>query len=72
MAKKISFKTKDIKKNADDWVEKREIKTSSIEINKRLTIDIPESLHKKIKSTCALNGTSIADEIRNLLKSKFQ
>lgn len=71
MAKKISFKTKDIKKNADDWVEKREIKTSSIEINKRLTIDIPESLHKKIKSTCALNGTSIADEIRNLLKSKF-
>lgn len=72
MAKKISFKTKDIKKNADDWVEKREIKTSSIEINKRLTIDIPESLHKKIKSTCAINGTSIADEIRNLLKSKFQ
>ncbi|QBY45772.1 plasmid partition protein ParG (plasmid) [Arsenophonus nasoniae] len=72
MAKKISFKTKNIKKNADDWVEKREIKTSSIEINKRLTIDIPESLHKKIKSTCAINGTSIADEIRKLLKSKFQ
>lgn len=72
MAKKISFKTKDIKKNADDWVEKRKIKTSSIEINKRLTIDIPESLHKKIKSTCAINGTSIADEIRKLLKSKFQ
>lgn len=72
MAKKISFKTKDIKKNADDWVEKREIKTSSIEINKRLTIDIPESLHKKIKSTCAINGTTITDEIRKLLKSKFQ
>ncbi|MFS1583616.1 MAG: plasmid partition protein ParG [Candidatus Arsenophonus phytopathogenicus] len=72
MAKKISFKTKDIKNNADDWVEKREIKTSSIEINKRLTIDIPESLHKKIKSTCAIKGTTIADEIRKILKSNFQ
>ncbi|EJK90529.1 hypothetical protein UUU_27150 [Klebsiella pneumoniae subsp. pneumoniae DSM 30104 = JCM 1662 = NBRC 14940] len=38
---------------------------------KRLTIDIPESLHKAIKSACALRGTKIADEVRELLYDKY-
>lgn len=39
---------------------------------KRLTIDIPASLHRTIKSQCALRGTKIADEIRELLMYKYE
>lgn len=39
---------------------------------KRLTIDIPESLHRAIKSQCAMRGTKIADEVRDLLTQKYE
>lgn len=39
--------------------------------NKRLTIDIPESLHKRVKSQCANRGTTIADVVRDFLERKF-
>lgn len=39
---------------------------------KRLTIDIPESLHRRIKSMCAENGKKITDEVRALLEKKFR
>ena len=38
---------------------------------KRLTIDISESMHRRIKSQCAMNGTKIADEVRELLNQKY-
>jgi hypothetical protein len=38
---------------------------------KRLTIDIPESLHIRVKSQCAKRGTKMADEIRALLEKHF-
>ena len=38
---------------------------------KRLTIDIPVNLHRTIKSQCALRGTKIADEVRQLLIEKY-
>ncbi|NBV75615.1 MAG: hypothetical protein EBR59_06570 [Methylococcaceae bacterium] len=38
---------------------------------KRLTIDIPVELHRTIKSQCALRGTKIADEVRQLLFEKY-
>lgn len=38
---------------------------------KRLTIDIPEELHARIKSQCALRRTKMADEIRVLLETHF-
>jgi alkylated DNA nucleotide flippase Atl1 len=41
------------------------------EVMKRLTIDVPESLHRRIKSQCALSGKKIADEVRQLLEKKF-
>lgn len=37
----------------------------------RLTIDIPVELHRTIKSQCALRGTKIADEVRQLLFEKY-
>ena len=38
---------------------------------KWLTIDIPESLHRTVKSQCAMQGKKIADEIRELLLQKY-
>lgn len=38
---------------------------------KRLTIDIPESLHTRVKSQCAKRGEKMADEIRALLEKHF-
>lgn len=38
---------------------------------KRLTIDIPESLHKRVKSQCGAQGTTIADVVRHYLEKKF-
>ena len=60
----------------DDWVAERPapeaIEDKSIEIRlKRLTIDIPLALHKRIKSQCAIRGENMADEIRNLLEKHF-
>lgn len=53
---------------ADNWVENRAAGEESM---KRLTIDIAESLHRKIKAACALRGTKIADEVRELLLQKY-
>lgn len=39
--------------------------------NKRLTIDVPESLHRAIKMQCASRGAKIADEVRELLMQKY-
>lgn len=55
---------------ADAWVESRS-KSGESEPMKRLTIDVPESLHRSIKAQCALRGTKIADEVRELLLQKY-
>jgi hypothetical protein len=76
--KKVTFGAKPIKANqnadADAWVESRSIEEEKppVEKMKRLTIDVPESLHKSIKSACALRGTKIADEVRELLINKYR
>lgn len=55
---------------ADAWVENRAAANAS-EPMKRLTIDVPESLHRTIKAQCAMRGTKIADEVRELLSQKY-
>lgn len=52
---------------ADQWVESR----AAPETNKRLTLDIPASLHTRIKATCAQRGVKMADALRELLEEKF-
>lgn len=73
MNKKITIGTKPTNKPlavaADAWVENRD--AGEEEQMKRLTIDISASLHRKIKSQCAMNGTKIADEVRELLLQKY-
>ena len=72
MSKKISFSVKpgaarvDDAAKADDWVNNR------METTKRLTIDVPASLHARIKSQCAIRGVKMADEVRELLEKHFQ
>ena len=45
--------------------------TPKPELMKRLTIDIPLSLHKRVKSQCGAQGTTIADVVRAHLERKF-
>lgn len=55
---------------ADAWVQDRG-GPNATEPLKRLTIDIPESLHRAIKAKCAMRGAKIADEVRELLLQKY-
>lgn len=71
MNKKVNFGTKPLPKaepaaNADQWVENR-----ATECTKRLTIDLPASLHGRVKANCALRGIKMADEIRRILEERF-
>lgn len=58
---------------ADSWVDSRVAPPPAepTEPMKRLTIDIPESLHRTVKMACAARGTKIADEVRTLLIREF-
>lgn len=72
--KKVSIGAKPTSKPApaaaDAWVERRS-NSSDPEPMKRLTIDVPESLHRAIKAQCAMRGAKIADEVRELLSQKY-
>ena len=72
MSKKVAFGVKPgaarpDPTQADDWVNRRDP-----EAMKRLTIDVPASLHARIKSQCALRGVKMADDVRELLEKHFQ
>jgi len=55
---------------ADGWVSTRQTEPAEDKM-KRLTIDVPESLHRAIKAQCAMRGSKIADEVRELLLQKY-
>ncbi|AMW35850.1 hypothetical protein HEQ62_10525 [Haematospirillum jordaniae] len=71
MSKKVSIGTRPTTKSApvsaDAWVDSRDAE----EPMKRLTIDIPASLHRAIKAQCAMRGSKISDELRDLLLQKY-
>lgn len=73
--KKVSIGAKPTSKpapaSADAWVESRTGAADEPEKMKRLTIDVPESLHRAIKAQCAMRGSKIADEVRELLMQKY-
>lgn len=45
--------------------------TAAPEPLKRLTLDIPATLHTRIKSQCALRGVKMVEEIRLVLENHF-
>ena len=75
MAKKVTITAKptrpagETEKAAEQWVASG--KTESAEGMKRFTIDVPESLHRRIKMQCAASGLKMANEIRALLDKHF-
>ena len=78
MTKKVSF-ARVAPKAPDEWVAGAGAETASAHASppgptepmKRLTIDIPRSLHTRIKAACALRGSKMADEIRALLDREY-
>lgn len=70
--KKVTFHSRpDGTKNkntVDAWVDDRQPAAQPF---KRLTIDIPLSLHQRVKSQCALQGLKMADVLREFLEQHF-
>ena len=76
MSKKITFHVKPDKKDVahvEAWVKNRTLSKENVsqeivpEKMQRFTIDVPISLHRKIKTSCASRSVKMADEIRHLL-----
>lgn len=74
MSKKIQFGSKPQgggdnpqKLDADAWIDSREIKLKSEPI-KRLTVDLPASLHSRFKTHCAIHGIKMIDILRNFIE----
>ena len=82
-AKKVSFNAKPKQEkpaNIDEWVADRDSKTvnpkssseKAPEKSKRLTLDIPESLHRAIKKKAVEDGETMADQLRSLLEKHYR
>lgn len=39
------------------------------EPTKRLTMDVPESLHREFKTKCSASGLTIADKVREMIEA---
>jgi predicted DNA binding CopG/RHH family protein len=48
-----------------------EVKPVPKEPTKRFTIDVPVSLHTRIKAQCATEGLTMADVLREILETRF-
>lgn len=53
--------------SVDQWVCERKAAVAT----RRLTLDIPASLHGRIKSACALRGVKMVEEITALLEERY-
>jgi hypothetical protein len=58
----------------DDWVSQKAEPKPEVpaEPMKRLTIDVPESLHTAIKLACVANRQKMADAVRALLEKTYR
>jgi hypothetical protein len=67
MAKKVQINhPRDVTAH-DEWVSRKPQADKAAEPMKRLTIDVPESLHTRIKISCVTNKQKMADVVRELL-----
>ena len=68
MAKQVAMKTKPRPKSAatqqDAWV-------AGTGAMKRLTIDIPEDLHRAFKAGCAARGVKMRDEVLRMIEAEY-
>ena len=65
---------------AEQWISNRGAETSgdrevppapAAERVARFTFDVPESLHRRVKSECAARGVRMADVMRAILEREF-
>ncbi len=56
----------------DTWVQERVQEPTSVEKMKRLTIDVPESLHRQLKLKSVAEGKTMADLVRGWIEEKVQ
>lgn len=69
MAKKVQIAHPREVTPQDEWVSSKPAETARLaEPMKRLTIDVPETLHTRIKLDCVANKQKMADAIRELLE----
>jgi hypothetical protein len=58
--------------NADEWVSgETTAKPGKAAKTKRLTLDLDEGLHRRIKLACAIRGSTMVEEITKLLEKEF-
>ena len=74
--KKVAFKMPKAATGADQWVasvtkDDRERPSAAAGTMKRFTLDVPEELHKRIKTQCAMKGLKMADVMREVLEREF-
>lgn len=76
--KKVNFaqKPKANVSNIEEWVSDRTTEKSEplkkAEKIKRLTLDLPESLHQAIKMKAVERGETMADMLRTILEENFR
>jgi len=72
--KTLAFKPATKPTTPDAWIENHEKpkSTQPTEPTKRLTVDIPQSLHKRIRSACAERDEVMAETVRRLLRTEFE
>jgi len=78
MSKTIAFKMPPVvaQPSAESWVQSRTPETPPAAVTpsepmKRLTIDVTEDLHKRLKTACAMKGEKMADFLRSLLEREL-
>lgn len=70
--KKVKFGSRpktqpEIAATPEEWLDHR----TAEESNKRMTFDVPESLHKRVKLGCVARGITIRDLVLELLSREF-
>ena len=65
----VSIATRPAKRQteADSWIRDR----SAQEPIKRLTLDLPASLHARVKAKCAMEGTTMRAMLMDFLERKY-
>jgi hypothetical protein len=76
MTKTVNFKMgqRPVPANVEEWVQNArpvDREAAPVEAMKRFTIDVPVTLHTRIKTECARRGVKMADMLRELLEREF-
>ena len=70
--KTIAFKQPAaLSRPAEEWVGARTAPSAPTGPTKRLTVDVPADLHKRIKVHCATTDRQISDIVRELLEREY-